>query len=190
MRGRVPHGTKEDRRMERKMRTISGFLKLGLPAVMVVAMLCGCGTVDISDEGAYDKYYAVSVSKLTAAPSPKFVFYVPYKKFKISSYAIADTTPVLKALKDVYGKNIAFEKSSSAPCVVSVKSVEEWKEGGFKAEARIIADFTSEGETKELVANYSRMGEWSLDVDHVYELYRAVAFELAQQIKNRTDAQP
>lgn len=190
MRGRVPHGTKVDRRMERKVRTISRFLNLRLLAVMVVAMLCGCGTVDISDKGSYDKYYTASASKLTAAPSPKFVFYVPYEQFKISSGATADTTPVLKALKDIYGENIAFEKSSSAPYVVSVKSVEEWKEAGFTAKARIIADFTSEGETKELVANYSRTGDWGLDVDHVYELYRAVAFELAHQIKNRTDAQP
>ncbi len=175
--------------MEREMRTIIRFLDLGLLAVMMMAMLYGCGTVDISDIGAYDRYYTDSVSKLTASPSPKFVFYVPYEKFEISRGATGDTTPVLNALKAVYGENIAFDKLSSAPYVVSVKSVEEWKENLLTDKARIIADFTSGGETKELVAEYTRTGDWSFGVDHVYELYRVVALDLAKQIKNRTDMQ-
>src|SRR5208283_3303601 len=133
-----------------KMRTTGWIIFLSLLAVMVSAFLAGCSTVDISDRRAYDKYYADSVAEQTAGTSPKFVFYVPYRQFTITQSETGDTTPILDALKTVFGETISFEQSTSAPYIVNVKSVEESKKEGFTAKSSIVADLVAKGKTQEL----------------------------------------
>ncbi len=170
------------------MKTTGRVPGLVLLAIMSLALLGGCSTIDISDISAYDKYYTDSTAERTRGISPKFVFYVPYRQFKISQFATGDTTPILDALKTVFGEAISFEKSNSTSYVVDVKSVEEWKDDGFTAKSRIVADFTAKGKIEELTVEYN-MEDRGLSLENVYKLYRAAALDLANQIKNRMGPQ-
>jgi archaellum component FlaF (FlaF/FlaG flagellin family) len=171
-----------------KTRTAGRLTSFALLSAIVLALLGGCGTVDISDKRAYDKYYADSRAEQAAATSTKFVFYVPYRQFDITRRETGDTTPVLDALKTVFGGTISFEESTSAPYLLDVKSVRISKNEGITARSRIVANLTAKGKTRELTAEYD-MEEWSLGMQHVYTMYRATALDLAKQVKNWVDPQ-
>ena len=165
------------------MKTTGSLPCLAFIAILASASAVGCSSVDISDRQTYDKYYAESNAARSASRSSKIVFYVPYRKFDITHSATGDTTPVLDALKTVFGDAVSFEESVTAPYIVDVKSVTETKEEGFTARTRVVADFIDRGRVREITGEYD-VREPGLGIQHVYTLYRAAAVDLARQIKS------
>ena len=100
------------------MRKMLRTMLLALSAITAL-VLTGCCC---SDRAKYDHFYAESPAQA------KYTFDVPYKEFSraLFGWITCDTTPMVEALKAVYGNDIRFEHTPTA-FVVDVKEIEQTK---------------------------------------------------------------